>query len=48
VPENPDCPAPPTPDAINCKMEDNMAALDWYPEDEYGAALLTSEEGVSY
>jgi hypothetical protein len=29
-------------------MEDNMAALDWYPEDEYGAALLTSEEGVSY
>jgi hypothetical protein len=43
VPENPDCPAPPTPDAINCKMEDNVAALDWYPEDEYGAALLTSE-----
>ena len=48
VPENPDCPSPPTPDAINCKMEDNVAALDWYPEDEYGAALLTSEEGVSY
>jgi len=29
-------------------MEETTAALDWYPEDQYGTALLTSESGVSY
>lgn len=45
---DPNCPAPPTPDAINCKLEESVAALDWYPEDQYGSALLQSESGVTF
>jgi hypothetical protein len=29
-------------------LEEAVAALDWYPEDQYGSTLLTSEEGVSF